>query len=96
MEKNQLIKYLEKEGYVELREIEGVGICGLYRFVFTTGLVIGIDTVGYKGRYCYPTIVDARDALVHWDGKGDPTGPWIKYKGEGGERSRIKDKYEDS
>jgi len=60
-----MIEYLKSEGYRELREIEGKGICGLMKFVFTTGLVIGMNS---------------------WDGKGDPSGNWIKYKGTGGER----------
>lgn len=91
----KLINNLEQEGYFNLREVDGK-MCGLYRFLFTTGLVVGIDAYGYQGRYCYSTTLEARDALTHWDGKGDPSGEWIKYKGEEGERSRIKDKYEDS
>lgn len=87
---------LQQEGYTELREIEGQGLCGLYRFLFTTGLVTGIEAHRYRGRYCYKEHADARNAIVHWDGKNDPSGPWIKYKGKGGERSRIEDKYEDS
>lgn len=82
-----LEKLLTNEGYTNLRYIDGVGWCGLYRFIFTTGLCIGLDDVGYKGRYCYPTHLDASEALKEWDGTNDPSGNWIKYKGEGGERS---------
>ncbi len=81
-----MIEYLKSEGYRELREIEGKGICGLMKFVFTTGLVIGMNEIGYYGRYCYATEQEAMDALNSWDGKGDPSGNWIKYKGTGGER----------
>ncbi len=89
MKNEELRKHLEHEGYMFLTEIPGRGLCGLYRFLFTTGLVIGIDQIGYKGRYCYSERSDALYALSHWDGTDDPPGPWIKYKGEGGERSNT-------
>jgi len=81
-----VIKYLKSEGYTEIKEIPGVGICGLRSFIFTTGLIIGMNEIGYFGRYCYKTSREASDALKSWDGSGDPPGNWIKYKGEGGER----------
>ena len=84
---NDLFKELEKEGYFDLKVIPGKGICGLLRMIFTVGLVIGITDYGYYGRYCYKHLSDAKEALKNWDGNGDPEGPWIKYKGEGGERS---------
>jgi hypothetical protein len=74
-------------GYFEIREIEGVGICSLMTFAFTTGLVIGMNDVGYKGRYCFSSKEEASQSLKEWDGVGDPPGNWIKYKGYGGERS---------
>jgi hypothetical protein len=82
-----LKSYLETEGYYEIREIPGIGLCGLRKFIFTTGLVIGMDEDRYYGRYCYSNEVDALKALNEWDGKEDPSGPWIKYKGTPGERS---------
>lgn len=79
------IEKLKSEGYTNLKVIGG-RLCGLRRFIFTTGLVIGIGTHNYFGRYCYQNHADALDALNTWDGSGDPSGNWIKYKGEGGER----------
>jgi hypothetical protein len=88
MEKNNIIEsILKPAGYYEIREIPGRGICGLQRFIFTTGLVIGMDEIGYQGRYCYSTENEALDAINSWDGTGDPPGLWIKYKGREGERS---------
>jgi hypothetical protein len=78
---------LEKEGYYNLREIEGRGFCGLMKFIFTTGLVIGMNEIGYYGRYCYSSESEALEALTQWDGENDPPGNWIKYKGFGGDRS---------
>lgn len=81
-----LIKFLETEGYTHIRIIDGK-ICGIKKFIFTTGLVVGLDECGFNGRYCYEHRSDAVDALREWDGNGDPSGEWIKYKGKGGERS---------
>jgi hypothetical protein len=82
-----MYNFLEKEGYYNIKEIPNKGLCALYRFAFTTGLVIGIHSIGYIGRYCYQLHADAVKAINEWDGVGDPSGNWIKYKGEGGERS---------
>jgi hypothetical protein len=87
MEDTELIEYLKSEGYYQLREIPGRGVCGLHRFIFTVGLMVGLDRTGYKGRYCYESNAQAKEALETWDGIGDPSGTWIKYKGIGGERS---------
>lgn len=85
--KSNLDNILKNEGYYEIKEIDGKGTCGLFRFMFTTGLVIGIDEIGYEGRYCYSTEREAIDAINSWKGLGDPPGLWIKYKGRTGERS---------
>ncbi len=85
----ELKQYLESEGYVSIREIPGRGVCALYSFMFTIGLVYGIDLTGYKGRWCYDSVIGAVNAISNWDGIGDPPGAWIKYKGEGGERSNA-------
>ena len=77
---------LEREGYFNITEIEGRGVCALYRFAFTVGLVINITDIDYKGRYCYPELAEAKAAINAWDGKNDPSGNWVKYKGIDGER----------
>jgi len=82
-----LRKQLENENYTNLKEIPGRGVCGLWKFLFTTGLCFGLDQYGYVGRYCYETTQEAEIALKYWDGVGDPPGFWLKYKGEGGDRS---------
>ena len=78
-----LEEQLTREGYYNLKEIEGKGICGIMRFMFTFGLVYNLDEFGYSGRYCYQTEEEAQIALKHWDGKGYPLGRWIKHKGAG-------------
>ena len=98
LEKNRAT--LESEGYFELRVVEGRGICGLQKFLFTVGLCEGIATNGfdtYDGRYCYPHeyTIDAVMALKLWDGKQDPKGRWIKYKGKKGEYHREPEQHID-
>lgn len=83
----QMQQTLVSEGYYQIKEVPNRGICGLYDFLFTVGLVFGMDEYGYRGRWCYKTREEASIALKYWDGDGDPLGNWIKYKGEGGERS---------
>lgn len=77
----ELEKLLIREGYFSLREIPNRGIVGLSQFVFTVGIVYGLDATGYKGRYCYSRMKDAIEAFKTWDGVNDPDGPWIKHKG---------------
>jgi hypothetical protein len=78
----EMQKVLKNEGYFFAREVEGKGICALLRFAFTTGLVYGIDKIGYEGRYCYKNRADAIVDIALWEGVGDPAGNWIKHKGE--------------
>lgn len=70
------------EGYTDLVEKNG-SLCALHMFVYTTGLVVGLDACGYGRRYCYEHADDARAALQAWDGLNHPSGPWIKCKGAG-------------
>ena len=85
----QLKAFLEEEGYTRLKEIEGRGVCGVKQFMFTWAIVYGLDEMGLRGRWCYNNAIEPVVYLETWDGKEDPPGNWIKYKGEGGERSRI-------
>lgn len=87
MDKEELLSFLEADGYKEIREVPGHGLCALYNFMFTLGLVVGLDSAGYKFRYCYPyeRAFEAFVALKLWDGTGHPSGNWIKRKGEGGD-----------
>ena len=83
----ELEEFLKNEGYYNLKYIEGKGYCGLREFIFTTGLCCNLTYHCFSGRYCYPKDKSkkAEIALKYWDGKEDPLGPWIKYKGDKGE-----------
>ncbi len=69
--------------YLDAREMpDGTWIVAA-RFLFTYGLLVGVDEKGYRTRYCYAELVDCLVALHCWDGvTGDPPGPWIKQKPE--------------
>lgn len=83
------IQRLADMGYESIREVPGQGLCALQKFAFTTGIIVGLDSVCYRGRYCYADRAEAQLQLDAWDGQGDPGGAWIKYKGEGGDRSNV-------
>lgn len=79
--------YLIEQGYMPLREVEGRGLCGIRRMLYTVGLFYGLTNDSYEGRYCYETFAEAVIGLFTWDGKSDPDGDWIKHKGQIGEYS---------
>ena len=77
---------LESHGYMALRQIPDGRWIGILRNLFTYGLCIDLHEHGYRGRYCYENLIDVLRAADIYTGVGDPLGPWIKYKGEDGER----------
>lgn len=54
MTEEELVKYLEFEGYECLRILPD-GIVGVIQMLFTWGLCIDIDKICYVRRYCYET-----------------------------------------
>ena len=87
IEEIELFDILRNNGYWNLRVMEGRGVVGLSKKLFTTGIVYGLDEHGYQGRYCYENAGEAALALAVWNGVGDPPGNWIVNKGErGGDR----------
>ena len=77
-----LVEMLSSNGYTEIRLLNGQ-LCAVKQFNYTTALVVGLDDVGYERRYCYEHRADALSALLAWDGREHPPGPWIKCKGGG-------------
>ncbi len=67
----ELAARFEPEGYTNIDVIHGE-IVGLRRFIFTSAIVVGMDAIGYRTRYCYPTMFDAKRALADWRESGDP------------------------
>lgn len=86
-----IIENLQKEGdrFFEYRVIPGLGLCALHEYLFTVGLVVSLDSVGYSRRYCYPrdlkSVSSAVNDILDWDGVDHPKGNWIKCKGDLGD-----------
>ena len=69
-------------GYSPVKQLTTGELAGVSDYMFTAGLVVGLDATGWRTRYCYATRPLAESALAAWDGNGDPPGPWIKQKPE--------------
>jgi hypothetical protein len=80
--KDDLLESLKLEGYTDLQERDGI-LMGIYRFMFTWGLMVGLNEDGYDRRYCYKTKVEVLKALEEWCPLQEPhpSGNWIKCKG---------------
>lgn len=75
--------FLEEQGYEDVREVPGHGVCGVLRFAFTHGICCDMNETTRGYRYCYHTRYEAKKAFADWDGNGHPPGNWIKLKGRG-------------
>ncbi len=74
--------FYAENGYTHLRRLSTGEVAGVAQMAFTGGLFVGLTTMSYRTRYCYETLEQAIDALACWDGRNDPSGPWIKRKGD--------------
>ena len=74
------ITFYEEMGYVSPIKING-DIVAIGAFLYTTGIICGLDETGYKHRFCYHSPLDAHEALISWimSGEPEPTG-YIKRK----------------
>lgn len=79
-----MIMQFENMGYFCVRPIEQGEFkgcyTGLFRFMFTIGVIVGMDMIGYDHRYCYNTIEEAKAGLNEVVMGRVPTG-YIKRKG---------------
>ena len=75
-----LVAKLNEEGYRHVLKMPDGSLCGVMPMLYTAGLFCGLDAYGWQRRYCYEHQQAAIDALLAWDGRGDPPGPWIKEK----------------
>lgn len=65
---SKLQDILDQNGYVDVREVENWGVCGIQRFLYTCGICYGMDEGGIKGRFCFSTMQNAQLFLRDWDG----------------------------
>jgi hypothetical protein len=76
----RLVARLNSEGYTRCIVLPTGELAGIHEMLFTWGIFVGLDDIGWRSRFCYEHKQDAIAALDKWDGKGDPPGPWIKEK----------------
>ena len=79
-DREKLVALLKRGGYKHILVMPDGTLCGLMPQLFTVGLFVGLTDTGYARRYCYEHHQDALDALMTWNGQGDPPGLWIKEK----------------
>jgi len=96
MDIQKTILFLQSEGYEHIKQIPGIGLCGLKRMAFTTGLFCNMDEEVYGYRYCFHSYREALKSLNEWDGVGDAPGNWIKRKGYGVDKSNPNYNKEDA
>jgi len=63
-------KFYTDMGYGMPIKLDGE-LVALGPFLFTTGIIVGMDESGYKHRFCYSTQDDAMIALLAWIGSND-------------------------
>lgn len=66
------LKEVEKEGYFNIRYVPHAGYCGLHRYIYTIGICIGLNTVGFNERFCFDSLLGAKSFLDTWDGETNP------------------------
>lgn len=92
-ELRELLDYLKTQGYHSLRNGPDDKPCGLFFFLFTVAIVVGLDRNGYSHRYCYNTWLEAESALKDWAERGysgEPEG-YIVRKGLGADKQGASD-----
>jgi hypothetical protein len=82
MSEEKLLALLDQEGYRNLKKMPSGEWAGIKNMLFTTALVVGLDMIGYRTRFCFETTRAAEASLAKWDGEGFPPGWWIKQKPE--------------
>lgn len=64
------VAFYKEMGYGSAIRLDGE-IVALGPFLYTTGIVIGMDHHGYKHRFCYHSSDEALIALLAWIGSDD-------------------------
>ena len=70
------IEFFEGHGYTDIKRMQifqlGDSYVGLRRFMYTCGVCYGLDETGYRGRFCFDSMQNARFFLHEWDGQTLP------------------------
>ncbi len=63
MNESELLTFLEKEGYQNLKVLEDGTLVGTENLIFSTALYVGLTEFSYKKRYIFETEKKALTAL---------------------------------
>lgn len=63
-----MVEFFKECGYTHIQQIEGRGWCAINRFIYTHGVLFGMDRTFIKGRYCFQDQCGAEGFLLDWDG----------------------------
>jgi len=73
-------KFFTDEGYQLPCKMHGKTVA-VMQFIFTVGIVVGMDDTGYECRYCYGSLAEAYIAYATWLKTGtDEPANYIKRK----------------
>ena len=79
------VRFLEDNGYTDIRILEDGSFAALYQLLFTTALHTGLDAFGFEYRFCFEDPVRARSELAKLTCVDDvPTGWVARRYGSGG------------
>lgn len=77
------LEELAEMGYREPRILPATGEqAALHQFMFTWAILSDFTSHGYNERWCYASYEKAKQALLAWDGQGEPTG-WHRHPATG-------------
>lgn len=75
-------KFLEAMSYLNVRQLDDGTWIGLLPLLFTTGLHIGLDEVGWSKRYCFENMFDAMKECNKLNSFDDVPVGWIAKRPE--------------
>ena len=64
----------EANGYTCYTRFENGRDAAITKYMFTYAIISDLAEWGFGGRWCYSTHLGALNALMEWDGEGEPTG----------------------
>lgn len=64
------------------------GLCCIYKFMYTTAILSGLNDIGYEDRWCYHTKEAALEALLDWAAHPEQAEPegWHRHPDSGRRR----------
>lgn len=74
---NDLFAWLGSEYPMGIRRLPDGSIAAMYKLLYTTGLVLGVDRYGYSRRFCFACPVLALEAFEALVSEDDVPQGWI-------------------